>query len=349
MVHVGAPLTVGLTANAQTYPPTFAHGVDYQFQRVQATRNASDTADQDAIVLVSYVYTPLKLDRHEVVLFSHGSTAGGAVAPSESVAPPRSIVQFFVSRGYTLVAPMRRGRGESSGTYREECGVWSGACTLVDDSALFASGLDEAALDVAAVIEQVVLGKLVPGDSKILFAGNSRGGFLSIVMAARRPEVTRGVINFVGGWMSVRDDFPPELNRKRLKLQTDRLGWVARAITAPTLWVYAARDPFYDETVTRQFFESFTAAGGKGDYFYVQSHTLPIGHSVATDSALWQQRVDVFLDGLDARLRLRGPKKTGAGDSGHSRSGGAAQQSVGADEAGASDGASPLNRVLDRH
>jgi pimeloyl-ACP methyl ester carboxylesterase len=300
-------LTVGLTANAQIFPPTFAHGVDYRFQRIQATRKTSDTADQGVITLVSYVYTPLKLDRHEVVLFSHGSTSGGTVAPSESVAPPRSIVQFFVSRGYTLVAPMRRGRGESGGAYREECGVWSGTCTLADETALFASGLDEGALDDAAVIEQVVLGKLVPGNSKILFAGNSRGGFLSLVMAARRPEVTKGVINFVGGWFSVRDDYPPELNRMRLKLQTDRLASLAGATFAPTLWIYAARDPYYDEAVTRQFFESFTGAGGKGDYFYVQSHALPMGHSVGTDSALWQQRVDAFLNGLDAPV-VRAPQ-----------------------------------------
>lgn len=150
------------------------------------------------------------------------------------------------------------------------------------------------------MIEQVVLGKLVPMDSKILFAGISRGGFLSLVMAARRPEMTKGVINFVGGWFSVREDYPPELNGKRLKLQTDRLASLAAAIAAPTLWIYAVRDPFYDEGVPRQFFESFTAAGGKGDYLYIQSHTLPTGHSVATDLALWQQPVDEFLNGLDA-------------------------------------------------
>jgi dienelactone hydrolase len=167
---------------------------------------------------------------------------------------------------------------------------------MADETALFESSIEEAALDDAAVVEQVVLGRLVPRDSKILFAGVSHGGFLSLVMAARRPGVTRGVINFVGGWFSVRDDYPPELNRKRLRLQTDRLAVLGRATPSPTLWVYAARDPYYDEAVTRQFFESFTGSGGKADYFLVQSPA----HTVAGDSALWQQQVDVFLKRLDA-------------------------------------------------
>jgi predicted acyl esterase len=31
-------------------------------------------------------------------------------------------VEFLVTRGYTVVAPTRRGRGESTGTYVEGCG-----------------------------------------------------------------------------------------------------------------------------------------------------------------------------------------------------------------------------------
>ncbi len=298
-----ALLTITWAASAQTFPPTLIHGVDYRFQRLQATEDTGSAKDHEPITLVTYVYTPLKKDRHEVVLLSHGSTAGGATAPSEPVVPPRSVIQFFVSRGYTLVAPMRRGRGESSGTYREECGVWSGTCTMADETALFDSGLDQAALDNSVVIDQVVFAKLVPRESKILFAGISRGGFLSLEMAARRPTATKGVINFVGGWFSVRHDYPPELNEQRLALETKRLASIARTTGAPTLWIYAARDPFYEDTepITRRLFDSFVAAGGKGDYFFVASHTLPMGHLVATDAKLWDQRVDAFLEALDRR------------------------------------------------
>jgi pimeloyl-ACP methyl ester carboxylesterase len=258
------------------------------------------TATQGSFTLVSYVYVPLKGDRREAVVFSHGSTGGGATAPGEPVLTPRPVIEFFVSRGYTLVVPMRRGRGESGGAYGEECGTWSGNCTVGEETALFGSGLAEAEADTSAVIDQVVLGRLIPRDGKILFSGISRGGFLSLVMAARRPDLAKGVVNFVGGWFSVRDDYAAELNQARLKLQTDRLASLAKEVRVPTLWIYAARDPFYSGGVTRQFFDAFTAAGGKGEYLFVESHTLPSGHAVATDATLWRPSAETFLAGLPA-------------------------------------------------
>jgi pimeloyl-ACP methyl ester carboxylesterase len=291
---VVATLLAATTAAPQAPRPPFArfaHGVDYRFERTTVTTGGAR--------LVAYVYVPLKNDRKEAVLFSHGSTGGGATAPDEPVVPPRPVIEFFVSRGYTLVAPARRGRGESSGRYGEECGTWSGACTIADETALFEPGLEEAAADNTAVLDQLVLGRLVPKDSKVVFAGISRGGFLSLVMAARRPEVAKGVVSFVGGWFSVRDDYSPELNQKRLALQRHRLASAARTVRVPTLWVHAARDPFYSDAVSRQLFEAFTGAGGNGRYHYVEAHTLASGHAVATDATLWAQQAGDFLAALD--------------------------------------------------
>jgi pimeloyl-ACP methyl ester carboxylesterase len=291
-----ATLLAATAASAQPARPPFArfaHGIDYRFERATAT-----TGGTSPVKIVAYVYVPLKNDRKEAVLFSHGSTGGGATAPDEPFVPPRPVIEFFVSRGYTLVAPARRGRGESGGRYGEECGTWSGACSIADETALFEPGLAEATADSDAVLDQVVLGRLVPKDSKVVFAGVSRGGFLSLVMAARRPGTTKGVLSFVGGWFSVRDDYGPELNQKRLALQRDRLAAAAKTVHVPTLWVYAARDPFYSSAVSRQLFEAFTGAGGNGRYHYVETHTLPSGHAVATDATLWQQEAGAFLETL---------------------------------------------------
>jgi pimeloyl-ACP methyl ester carboxylesterase len=259
-------------------------------------------AGPNPATLVSYVYVPLKNDRREVVLFSHGSTGGGATAPSEPLVPPRPVVELFVSRGYTLVAPQRRGRGESSGRYGEECGTWSGACTIADETALFEPGLEEAVADDEAVLDQVVLGRLAPRDAKVIFAGISRGGFLSLVMAARRPELAKGVVSFVGGWFSVRDDYPAELNEKRAALQRERIASLPKASRAPALWIHAARDPFYSGAVTRRLFDAFTSAGGNGRYHYVETHTLASGHAVATDARLWQEEAAAFLATLDGPI-----------------------------------------------
>ena len=162
---------------AQAVDSGFAWGRDYTFERMTATRAVNDAEDKGAIRLVAYVYRPVKNDRHKVVLFSHGSTGSLARSPKEAMdAPPVPVVSFFVSRGYTLVAPMRRGRNESSGTYVEECSVFTNECTVEEQIPRGERAMKEALADTNAVIDQLIIGKLAARGSKILAAGISRGG-----------------------------------------------------------------------------------------------------------------------------------------------------------------------------
>jgi dienelactone hydrolase len=286
--------------SGQALDPEFIHGRDYTFERMEAKRKVRDAEDKGTIRLVAYVYRPLKNDRHEVVLFSHGSTAGMIRSPKEpGDAPPPAVIRFFVSRGYTLVAPMRRGRGESSGTYVEECAFYLGQCTLAQQLALTDRSLREALLDSNAVIDQLILGRLVARQSKILIGGISRGGFLSLVLAGERPGLVKGVINFVGGWLSVSDQYSPTDNQQRLNAQTVRLTRAAKQTGAPSIWIYAARDPFYTEVTTREFFRSWRETGAQAEYVFVADHSLPSGHGVASNATLWERQVDAFLKTID--------------------------------------------------
>lgn len=286
--------------SGQALNPELVHGRDYTFARMVATRAVRDAEDKGTIRLVTYVYRPLKNDRREVLLFSHGSTGGLIRSPKEPGDwPPPSVVRFFVSRGYTFVAPMRRGRGESSGTYVEECAFYLGQCTLAQQVALTDRGLREALLDSDAVIDQLILGRLVPRQTKILVGGISRGGFLSLMLAGERPGLVKGVINFVGGWHSVSDKYPASDNKLRLDAQTVRLARAAKQTGAPSIWVYAARDPFYNESTSREFFRTWREAGGQAEYVFVAEHSLPSGHAVASDAALWGRQVDDFLKTID--------------------------------------------------
>jgi dienelactone hydrolase len=283
---------------------SFAHGVDYTFERMTAT-----VPDRDGrpVTLVSYVYVPLKGDRREAVLFSHGSTAAGTNAPEEPIALPRPVIEFFVSRGYTLVAPMRRGRSESGGAYVEECGPWSGGCPADDPAQRLEAGLGAAIADSTAVLDQVVFGRLVPKDAKVLYSGYSRGGFLSLALAARRPDSARAVISFAGGWMALNEGLPAETRQTRVALQSERLAGYAKAMRAPALWIYAARDPFYDAAAPRQLFDAFKGAGGQGEFVFIDTHTLPTGHAVASDARLWRSAVEAFLAGVEATARRPSP------------------------------------------
>ena len=288
-------LALASGAAGQTPSTDFAHGVHYTFERMTATRTVRDAFDRGPITLVAHVYRPVGADRRKVVLFSHGSTGGWEVSPKQPFGAPRSLVQYFTKRGYTVVAAMRRGRNESSGRYVEECEFQAGKCSLAENTALFDSSLREATLDSLAIVDQVIYGRLVPKNSTILLAGGSRGGFLSLVLAAERPRMAAGVFNFVGGWLSISDAWPAELNQRRLQLQTDRLTRVGTQLPVPTLWIYGDRDPFYSEAVTRQFFAAFERAGGKGEYFFVSDPTLKDGHGVGSALALWETKADEYL------------------------------------------------------
>jgi dienelactone hydrolase len=292
--------------SAQAINPEFVYGRDYTFERMEATRTVDDAEDKGTIRLVTYVYRPVKNDRHEVALFSHGSTGGLARSPKEpggSNAPPPVVVQFLVSRGYTVVAPMRRGRGESTGKYVEECSVYTGECTVGDQVRLGERAIREALLDTNAVIEQLVLGRLASRDAKVLLVGHSRGGFLSLVLAGERPAVAKGVINFAGGWYGVTDRLTPAENQQRMDDQKARLTRAAQRAGVPTLWFYAARDPFYKEGVAQELRRYWQEAGGRAEFVFVAEHSLPNAHLALSDPKLWEQQADALLKTAETAKR----------------------------------------------
>jgi pimeloyl-ACP methyl ester carboxylesterase len=159
--------------------------------------------------------------------------------------------------------------------------------------------LDDAVADNSAVLDQVVLGNIVPRNAKVLFAGISRGGFLSLRMASARPENAAGVLNFVGGWISMPDVWPADELKARKELHLRWLREIAGRMKVPTLWVYGSRDPFYSETVTRGMFDSFVENGGVGKYIFISDHALPTGHNVGQAPELWEREVANFLASLD--------------------------------------------------
>ena len=120
------------------------------------------------------------------------------------------------------------------------------------------------------------------------------------MLAGERPALVKGVVNFVGGWHSVSDKYSASDNQLRLNAQTVRLAAAAKKNSVPSLWIYAARDPFYNETTSRELFRAWREAGGKGDYIFVTEHSLAIGHMITSDVALWGHQVDEFLKTIDS-------------------------------------------------
>lgn len=277
-------------------PPVF--GVDYSFERMVATRMVNDRHDRGPVSLTSYVYRPLKKDAGVVVMALHGSTAGWLASPAEPVSVRQVPLEFLLERGFTVVVPMRRGRGESGGTYIEECPYQTGKCSLADYRTGSEAGLADALASTDAVFEQVVLRRLKPRSGKVLLLGLSRGGFIALHFAASHPQQVEGVIAVSPGLLSVSDKWPAEENATRVNLLQKMVARVGADYRGPTLWVYAARDPFYRDSFPRQLFSSFHAAGGRGEYVSIDEHSLPHGHVPPFD--LWRPAAERILRSIES-------------------------------------------------
>ena len=214
---------------------------------------------------------------------------------------PQPIVQcslknYFLSRGYTLIVFARRGRGESTGTYVEECDLHTDQnCTPARTREMSDPAIDQGLADTSAVLDQIVLAKIAGSRTTIILAGHSRGAVLSLAIAAKRPDRIAAVINFSGGWLGVQGGPTAERENYLRAAYHHNLFAMLGRYRGPTLWLYADRDPLYGEPVTRRFFADYVAGEGRGDYFQVHDASLANGHLLVQESPLWSALADRFL------------------------------------------------------
>ena len=234
------------------------------------------------LTLEATLYRPEAAGPHPVLLFNHGSTGGGTAAPSMTMRPSRQ-AQFFVERGFAVLAPMRRGRGASDGAHEE----YEGTCAPDVLGAGFARAIEDVDAAMAYLRSQPW------GDpTRVVVAGQSRGGILSVAYAAERSGTVRGVINFAGGWTSQRcHEGGPGFNHATFASAGGRTG-------IPMLWLYAEEDRYYSAASIRRYHEAFTQTGGVATF-----HLFPAiggdGHRLVDRIEIWKAAADDFLRRLN--------------------------------------------------
>lgn len=213
-----------------------------------------------------------------LAILLHGSS-GGNPRFADSW---KSEVELLNSLGFVVAAPMRRGRGDSSGISTEyedrhcKAGAWI-------------QGLTEATEDIDAVIHYSLS---LPGikPRAITLWGVSRGGFLAVHYAANGAfrNSIRGVVNFVGGWVAqAEDNCPQDFNLAEFRT----LGLSA---TQPMLWLYGSNDKFYGDKAPKEYSAAFQAAGGQMDF--IEFSNIPDnGHWLPQHPELWNSVVTRFL------------------------------------------------------
>lgn len=278
-------------ARAQTRPTAEAGG------RARLPRLASDmnesvlmlrTASGDT--LETTLFRPDGPGPFPTLIYNHGKEAGAPTAQTR--ARPLAVARAFVTRGYLVAVPMRRGFARSSGAYRE----------LSCDAG--ANGLRQAE-DIAEAVD--ALRRLPEVDaSRIVLLGASYGGLASIAYARRPAPGVRGVVNFSGGlWqtgcLNWQDD---------LAAAFARYGQQARL---PSLWLYGANDQLWPDALVYRMFADY-AAGGSRATLVDYGHYKNDSHRLLGDRdgvAIWWPPLAVFLTRLGLptvpRYRVEAP------------------------------------------
>ena len=140
--------------------------------------------------IVATVMRPPGEDKRPLAIINHGSPADSAQRPNMDRPRYPSLSSWFVSRGYVVVLPMRRGYGESGGTWAENYG----SCQTPD---YFSAGLQGAA-DIKAAMDYMRSQPYVAADRTIVI-GQSAGGWATVAFSSLNPPGVPGMVNFAGG------------------------------------------------------------------------------------------------------------------------------------------------------
>jgi dienelactone hydrolase len=235
-------------------------------------------------LLEATLYRPEGRGPFPTVILSHGSarTPAGARAMRQ---PLPKLAAWFVARGYAVLAPVRRGFGDSPGPMVEN--VLHGWTPTVED---YIRSANSSADDVAAAMRFIRDQPFVDRD-RIVLVGVSAGGYTSVALAARRPEGVRAVVSFAGG----RGSTSPGVIAGGYDTLIAATASFAPGTGVPELWLYSSNDRIFPPDLARRLYDAFKA----GTTAPVRFVTLPPygedGHAAVNDPSLWADEVTAFL------------------------------------------------------
>lgn len=241
--------------------------------------------------LVATVMRPPGEARSPLVVINHGSPADGSQRAKMERPRYSALSSFFLSRGYVVALPLRRGYGETGGAWAEGFGP----CEAPD---FFNAGLQGAA-DIQATLDFMRAQPYVAPDRTIV-VGQSAGGWATVALSSRNPPGVAAMINFAGGrggHQKLAGGGIGNCAPRSLVEAAAKYGATARV---PMLWIYTENDSFFEPSLAKRMVEAYDGAGGKAVYRPVGAFGRD-GHSLAgssNGSSVWSPLVESFLAGL---------------------------------------------------
>ncbi len=241
--------------------------------------------------LIATVTRPPGEARSPLVVINHGSPADGSQRPKIERPRYSALSSFFLSRGYVVALPLRRGYGESGGSWAEGYG----SCELAD---YFNAGLQGAA-DIQATLDFMRAQPYVAPDRTIV-VGQSAGGWATVALSSRNPAGVAGMISFAGGRGGHQKLAGGGVGNCAPRSLVDAAAKYGATARVPMLWIYAENDSFFEPSLAKRMVEAYDGAGGKATYRPVGAFGRD-GHSLAgssNGSSVRLPLVDSFLAGL---------------------------------------------------
>jgi len=207
--------------------------------------------------LDTLVVRPDAVGRFPMALIAQGSSSP-EFSPQD-IRPDsfRSLAHDFAHRGWVAAVVMWRGYGTSSGSVRDD----AGSCKA-PEAGLF---LSDHADDLQAAMISLAHRQDVDATKKALVMGLSIGGVSALTLAGRVTMPPVGVVvNVSGGVYMDAQPFKPNpachLFYDDLVIEMGRNASQATAI--PTLWLYAANDPWFSPQLVWRMISAYRTAGG---------------------------------------------------------------------------------------
>jgi dienelactone hydrolase len=245
-------------------------------------------ASGQTIKLAATLYRTQLPGRQPLLILNHGAPGFAADAVKRTF-HFEAAARFFLARGFNVVVPMRKGRGQSGGPYLEQTTIPS------------AIQVDSAVEDEDAVVN-AMSGEPWVDPARIIVAGWSRGGALSVLYAARHPDKVAGVINYSGGWWSEYESkYEPETYGPGEHQMRELLAEAGKSARVPELWLYADNDMYFSITYARKIFDGFRDNGGAGEFqAFGKVSGVPRsaegdGHALFEHVGMWKAAVAGYL------------------------------------------------------
>jgi dienelactone hydrolase len=239
-------------------------------------------------LLYTRICRPTGETRARVVLLNHGLPPDPAVrAAMQPTKCDNEAAQWFLSRGYLVVAGMRRGYGETGGVWAEGHGP---ACSAEG----FVTAGKEGAHDIDALVNYATALPYARPDG-VVVVGQSAGGWATDAYDSLPHPKVIAMVSMAGGHGSHQHNIanlicrPEELERAA--------GMFGVTASTPMLWVYTANDSFFAPDVAVAMHAAFTRAGGKAELiqpgpFGTDGHLLFFSRG---GSAIWGPLMQRYL------------------------------------------------------